>query len=259
MIILNQAVNCTKYQLIHLLKQIFLALTEVQEIPMQYGDSLVLTNDHKKEYYYKRWNMEKGESKKVILWTRQDIKSLDDLKKKGRIRISRRHLELKFEELTDYIVELYDWFVSVASEKVARPQGVEYPIWCSISEENMLRPTMTEVVYVLEVDSDEIIYFDGQKWDYVLNHHYVAKDGADMKAYTEEMDRKGFRDTFSIMNSNTAHFYPQEIKRIKDSWMRVFEIDDWNIFNVQANIWEIRPEMIKYVVTVDGPKSVNEF
>ena len=29
-----------------------------------------------------------------------------------------------------------------------------------------------------------------------------------------------------------------------DSWERVFEIDNWNIFTTQANIWEIRPENI---------------
>jgi len=37
-----------------------------------------------------------------------------------------------------------------------------------------------------------------------------------------------------------------------DSWARVFEIDKWDIFRIQANIWEISPEMIKDILRVDS-------
>lgn len=32
-----------------------------------------------------------------------------------------------------------------------------------------------------------------------------------------------------------------------DSWKRIFQIDRWNIFIVQANIWEIKEEQIKEI------------
>lgn len=189
-----------------------------------------------------------NQSNKVTLWTRQDIRSLDDLKRNGVIRIEQKYIEEKFEEIADYIIKHYKWFTEVASKRVPKPEGVQFPIWCSISDESMLRPTENDIVYVLEVDEDEIIYFDGGKWDYVLNHLYIPKDEKDAKAYEEEMERKGFKNAFSFINESTAHFYPQERKKVMDSWIRIFDIDDWNIFRVQANIWEIREDMIKDIL-----------
>lgn len=185
---------------------------------------------------------------KVKLWTRQHIKSLEELEKNGEIIITREHLKEKFEDIADYIINLYNWFVDKADQIVPKPEDVEFQIWCSISEENMLRPTEDTVVYELEVDSSEILYFDGVKWDHVLNHIYIPKDEKDRKAYLESIRNKGFKDSFSVYNSPTIHFYPEEKKRIEDSWMRVFEIDEWNIFKVQANIWKIKPDMIKDIL-----------
>lgn len=190
----------------------------------------------------------RNNSKKVILWTRQDIKSLDDLKNNGVIRIKRKYLEEKFEEIADYIIKLYNWFTNAANKMVPKPKEVEFPIWCSISEENMLRPTLDTVVYVLEADKSEIIYFDGMKWDYVLNHLYIPKDKKDEEEYLKDIKRKGFKDAFSLMDEKIIHFYPEERKKIMDSWMRIFEIDQWDIFRVQANIWEIRSEMVKDIL-----------
>jgi len=187
-------------------------------------------------------------SDKVTLWTRQHKKSLEELQNNNVIRIKRKHLEEKFDEITDYVVYLYKWFVDAAAKKVSKPEEVEFPVWCSISEENMLRPTVDEVVYVLEVDKSEIIYFDGMKWDYVLNHHYIPKDERDVAEYAKDLESKGFDNSFSFINEKTAHFYPAERKKVMDSWHRIFEIDKWDIFRVQANIWEIRPEMIKDIL-----------
>lgn len=190
----------------------------------------------------------KNSSEKVTLWTRQDIRSLEDLKKNGVVRIKRKHLEEKFDLITDYITKLYKWFVNEASKRVPKPEGVEFPVWCSVSDKSMLRPTIDTVVYVLEVDKSEIIYFDGGKWDYVLNHLYIPKDEKDGEEYMEDIKRKGFKDAFSFLDERTTHFYPQERKKIIDSWVRIFDIDEWDIFKVQANIWEIREDMVKDIL-----------
>ncbi len=187
-------------------------------------------------------------SKKVTLWTRQDLKSLKELESKGVLRITRQHVDEKFDIIADYITKLYRWFVEAASQRVPKPPDVEFPIWCSVSEENMLRPTEDTVVYVIEVDESQVIYFDSIKWDYVLNHLYIPKDEEDAIAYREEMKRRGHKDVYSFFDPRTAHFYSREQKEIMDSWPRVFEIDEWNIFRVQANIWEIRRDMIKSLV-----------
>lgn len=185
---------------------------------------------------------------KVTLWTRQNEKSLEELQANGSIRITRKHLEEKFEEITDYILYLYKWFVNAAEKIVPKPEEVDFPIWCSISEENMLRPTVDQIVYKLEVEKSKIVYFDGMKWDYVLNHHYIPKDEKDGEKYAKDLELKGFDNSFSFVDEKTSHFYPAEKKKVMDSWYRIFEIEDWNIFRVQANIWEIRPEMVKDIL-----------
>lgn len=189
---------------------------------------------------------------KITLWTRQDKRSLYDLENNGVIRITKEHLEEKFDVIADHIIYLYEWFVNEAEKRVPKPEGAEFPIWCSISEEYMLRPTLNEIVYVLEVNKSEIIYFDGMKWDYVLNHHYIPKDEQDAEEYTKDIQSKGFKNSYSFIDKKTAHFYPEERKRVMDSWARVFEIDKWDIFRIQANIWEIRPEMIKDILTYNS-------
>ena len=169
-------------------------------------------------------------SNKVRLWTRQSRKSMKELKENGVIRITKENLEEKYEAISDYVIYLYKWFVNAAKEMVPVPDGVEFPIWCSISEEYMLRPTYDEMVYVLEVDKSEIIYFDGMKWDYVLNHHYVPNDEADYLAYQKYIEGKGFKNSYSFFDEKTSHFYPGERSKVMESWMRIFEIEQWDIF-----------------------------
>lgn len=193
-------------------------------------------------------NQSSNQVNKVTLFTRQDIKSLEDIKVSGVHRIKRKYIEEQFDDIAEYYIYLYKWFVDKASKKVPKPEDVEFPIWCAISKENMLRPIENTVVYMLEVDKSEVIYFDGQKWDLVLNHLYIPKDAEDRKSYIKEIEEKGLDNTFSFIDGKYSHFYPLEKKRVMDSWMRIFEIENWNVFNVQANIWEIREDMIKEII-----------
>ena len=62
-------------------------------------------------------------------------------------------------------------------------------------------------VYVLEVDKSEVVYFDGMKWDYVLNHHYVPKDEKDAEEYLKDLERKGFKNSYSFINEKTCLLY----------------------------------------------------
>lgn len=184
----------------------------------------------------------------TTLWSRQDIRSLDELMKNNVFRAKKEYIQEQFGDVADHYINLYTWFKNTAIQRVPAPKGVEFPIWCSISYENMLRPTVNTVVYEIQVDESDIIYFDGAKWDYVLNHIYIPKDENDAKEYYEEMKSRGFKDTFSFYNGKYSLLCPEERKRVIDSWYRIFDIDDWNIFVVQANIWEIKPEMIKDVL-----------
>ena len=44
-----------------------------------------------------------------------------------------------------------------------------------------------------------------------------------------------------------------EERKIKDSWERVFDIDNWNVRQVQANLWEIKKEWVKRILKPGEP------
>ena len=67
----------------------------------------------------------------------------------------------------------------------------------------------------------------------------------------KDMEKLGLIDSYSFFEGKYANFYPLEKRRIVDSWVRIFDIEDWNVFGVQANIWEIRKDMIKDIITME--------
>ena len=88
----------------------------------------------------------------------------------------------------------------------------------------------------------------GMKWDYVLNHHYVPKDQKDNEEYENDIKQKGFKNSYSFLDDKYKRMYPDEAKRVIDSWERIFDINDLNVFEIQANLWEIKKEWVKDVL-----------
>ena len=188
------------------------------------------------------------EKKTVKLYTRQNDKTLYQLKRDGRIINQRVYVEMHFGDIAPLFMESYDWFTREAAKRVPKPEDVHAPIWCSISVENCLKPIEGTVVYELEVPEEEVIYFDEAKWDYVLNRIYLPKDTEDGKCYKKHLKDNGVVNGFEFFQGRYKGMYPEEEKRIIDSWQRVFQIDNWTIFNVCGNLWEIRKEWVKRIV-----------
>lgn len=187
-------------------------------------------------------------SETVKLYTRQNEKTLLQLKRDRRIINQRIYVELHFGSIAPLFMESYDWFTKEAAKRVPKPDDVQASIWCSISAKNCLKPIPGTVVYVLEVPEDQVIYFDEIKWDYVLNRIYLPKDAEDDQRYQQEIRDKGFRSRFEFFEGRYKNQYPEEMAKIVESWKRVFEIDQWTIFNVCGNIWEIKEEWVKKIV-----------
>lgn len=183
---------------------------------------------------------------KVKLWTRQDVRFLDAIKKEGVFHAKKEYIEEKNQELSSYFLKLYDWFVAEASKRVPRPAGAQYPIWCSVNSEYMLRGAHGNILIELSIDEERIVYFDSPKWDLVLNHNYIAKDAEDQRRFEAELDRRGIRNSFALLDEFHQKFYPDLAQKVMRSWERIFDVDkdDENIFAVQANIWTIYPEDI---------------
>ena len=184
----------------------------------------------------------------IILYTRQNDKTLYQLERDGRIINQRVYVEMHFGDIAPLFMESYDWFTKEAAKRVPKPDDVQAPIWCSISEENCLRPIPGTVVYILEVPKEQVMYFDDVKWDYVLNRIYLPKDEEDAAAYKQHLKDLGVANGFEFIEGRYKGMYPEEEQRIRESCKRCFEIDNWTIFNVCGNLWEIRKEWVKKIV-----------
>lgn len=184
----------------------------------------------------------------VKLFTRQNDKTLGQLERDGRIINNRTYVRMHFGDMAQHYLDSYDWFTAEAAKRVPKPDDVQASIWCSIDIRNCLKPIEGTVVYALEVPADQVIYFDEGKWDYVLNRIYLPKDEEDRAAYKKHLAAMGLKNGFEFFSGRYKGFYPEEERRIIESWQRVFEIDKWTIFNVCGNIWEIRKEWVRQIV-----------
>lgn len=192
---------------------------------------------------------------KVRLWTRQDNRCLDILEKKGRFTNRDYYLREKFGDIANFFMNKYGWFVDIAKQSVPKPDDVNFPIWCSVAEEYMLRPTLNEVVLEIEKDESEVVYFDGVRWDLVLNHMYIPKDEADNLEYEAHLKKLGIKNRHTLVEGRDAVLFPEEHKRVLESWHRVFEVPAWDYFRIQANIWEIKKDEVKRVWTIEDVKA----
>lgn len=184
----------------------------------------------------------------VNLYTRQHENSLYELKNKGIIQNKRLYVSLHMRDISDFFLEKYDYFVKMASKRVPKPNDISYPIWCSVSKGNCLKPIEKEVVYAITVPKDEVIYFDGAKWDLVLNNQYVPLDKDDAKRFEKILYSKGLDDSFNIFDRKYDEMFDDIKEEIVASWERIFEITDRSEFVVQANLWQIKEEWIKHII-----------
>lgn len=178
---------------------------------------------------------------KVVLFTRQHENALRILEETGVFRMKPEWIQKKYGSISDYYMKVYDWLVMESARRVPRPPGVSYPVWCSVDEGYMLREVQGEVVFKLQIDAGKIIYFDSPKWDMILNHMYLPKDDEDEQKFLKELTSRGITNQFTLFDHSQGRFYPDLQRRITESWHRVFQIKDWNMFTVQANIWEFCP------------------
>lgn len=186
--------------------------------------------------------------KTVEIFTRQHEHSIYELLNKGRITNKEYYVRLHMGPDADYFTERYGTFVKMAEKYVERPLGIEYPIWGSTTKENCLKPTERELVYCLEVPQDQVIYFDGLKWDYVLNYLYVPLNEEDQKRFQQKLDQVGIDTEFFILLGKYKNMFPEIEQEIRDSWERIFIIDDWKSPWIQANLWGIEENWVKRIV-----------
>ena len=67
------------------------------------------------------------------------------------------------DDIAPTILKAYDWFVATASKRIRKPEDVQYQIWCVTDFSICIKPIENEIIYVLEVPDEKIIYFNSFK------------------------------------------------------------------------------------------------
>lgn len=186
--------------------------------------------------------------KYVNLYTRQHKNSLYELEKRGIITNKEFYIKLHMKDISQWFLNKYKIFVEMAEKRVKRPIDVHYPIWCSVSKNNCLKPEYNSIIYCLSVPIDEIILFSDAKWDYVLNNLYIHKDIEDRKEYELQLKKLNVTDEFNFIEGKYKGIYPDIEKKIISSWDRIFDVDEAGEYELQANLWHIKKEWVKHIV-----------
>lgn len=184
---------------------------------------------------------------KVFLWTRQDEKILKILDEKGVFQSKKQFVMEKYGDLFPLFEGIYSWLIFESNKIVKKPEGAEYPIWCSVSDEMMLRETEGTIILKLSIDRDKVVFFDSVRWDYAMNNMYVPENQADDKRFREKLKSRGLDPDYPVLDDNIFRFYPDIKRDILMSRNRIFDIKDSPYDRLKANIWEIRPEDISEI------------
>ena len=104
--------------------------------------------------------------KTLRAYTRQHPQVLKTLEQTGVYRVQKSHIEEKSGAISQYYLELYDWYVRHSERLVPRPEGAEYPIWLFLEEENKLPSLPGSVCLELEIPRDLVVLTDVERWGY---------------------------------------------------------------------------------------------
>lgn len=190
----------------------------------------------------------KNDKEKIKLWTRQNKGILNDLEEYGVYIVKEEYIKKKLDTITPFYLKAYKWYTKRASKIVEKPEGAEYPIWLSMSNDIMLQPTEDTVVLELEVDKKYVVITDQEKWGYVINYWYVPVDREDERKHNEELKKHGISDGSELFMSHKGNFYPLLRDKIKKSWDRLFD-NSIRLCNLtQATLWEIKKEWIVDII-----------
>ena len=123
-----------------------------------------------------------------------------------------------------------------------RPDGVEFPVWVSLSRESMLQLVEGSVVLTLRVPEEALLITDVERWGYRVNQWYIPLDQEDERRHNSELERYGIASESAIIDSDKGNFYPLLRRKIVDSWGRLFTCPPRCGDMAQGTLWELRRE-----------------
>lgn len=85
--------------------------------------------------------------KTLRAYTRQHPQVLKTLEQTGEYRVQKSHIEEKNGAISQYYLELYDWYVRHAERLVPRPEGRSTPSGCFWRRKTNCRPCRAVCVW----------------------------------------------------------------------------------------------------------------
>ena len=149
--------------------------------------------------------------------------------------------------MADFYLKLYRWYARQGERFVPRPDGVEFPVWVSLSRESMLQLVEGSVVLTLRVPEEALLITDAERWGYRVNQWYIPLDQEDERRHNSELERYGIASESAIIDSDKGNFYPLLRRKIVDSWERLFTCPPRCGDMAQGTLWELRREWLQEV------------
>jgi hypothetical protein len=181
---------------------------------------------------------------KITLWTCQDRVVIETINERGVYHVKKEYIHVKYKEVSSIFLEAYNWFVLNAQKIVPRPEGSEYPIWL-FTDLSYIDYSKGYYILKIEVDSKNVIVFDREKWNRILNLSYVPNDSGDDKEFKKFIEKQGIYDETDIFMKN---YYPALKSKVKKSWDRLFDNSVGLSNSKQASLWEIRKDWITQII-----------
>ncbi len=184
--------------------------------------------------------------KTITCWTRQVTAMAEELKTDGTFRVKEEYIRMKNDNISYYYLDLYRWYTNKSREYIEIPEGAQFPIWFSLTEEYRLQPTPGTVVLKMEIPRDKLLIIDSEKWDYRGNNMYVPKDKADREAFEQKLSKYGIGDETALVEQ-LGNFYPMLKKELVASWERIFTMPPSDLEKGFATCWELKQDWVKEV------------
>lgn len=180
-------------------------------------------------------------------WTRQNPAVLDELINTGVYRVKEEYIREKNGPISEYYLELYDWYSRLASRIVPLSPDAHYPIWLFLDDNTKLPLIDNTVVLEFEIPSSEVVITDVDRWGYRVNYMYVPLDDEDQFRHDDELKKNGIGNETALIQTSKGNFYPLLKRKIIESWSRVFEEPKGGFKTAQGTVWELRHEWLKGV------------
>ena len=97
-------------------------------------------------------------------WTRQHEAVWDELQENGQYIVKKEYTEAKNDTISEFYLNLYEWYTKAARKYIDIPENLKYPIWLSVSEDMMLQPTEHAIIFEVEIPESEYLICNFDKW-----------------------------------------------------------------------------------------------